>query len=71
VPAVNRDAWSPLEPLAAKLNQYVRAIHQGQASDVVGRRLGSESPQPAATAAAAASSAVLANSQLLPVPASV
>jgi hypothetical protein len=32
VPAINRDAWSRLGPLAANLNQYVRAIHQGQAA---------------------------------------
>src|SRR5258708_130804 len=32
VPRVNREAWSRLGPLAANLNQYVRAIHQGQAA---------------------------------------
>ncbi len=32
VPAINREAWSRLGPLAANLNQYVRAIHQGQAA---------------------------------------
>lgn len=32
VPEINRDAWSRLGPLAANLNQYVRAIHQGQAA---------------------------------------
>ncbi len=32
VPAVNRDAWARLGPMAANLNQYVRAIHQGQAA---------------------------------------
>jgi hypothetical protein len=32
VPPVNREAWSRLGPLAANLNQYVRAIHQGQAA---------------------------------------
>jgi hypothetical protein len=32
VPRINLDAWSRLGPLAANLNQYVRAIHQGQAA---------------------------------------
>jgi hypothetical protein len=32
VPLLNQDAWSRLGPLAANLNQYVRAIHQGQAA---------------------------------------
>jgi hypothetical protein len=32
VPQLNRQAWSWLGPLAANLNQYVRAIHQGQAA---------------------------------------
>jgi len=32
VPWLNREAWSRLGPLAANLNQYVRAIHQGQAA---------------------------------------
>jgi hypothetical protein len=32
VPLLNRDAWARLGPLAANLNQYVRAIHQGQAA---------------------------------------
>ena len=32
VPEINRDAWSRLGPLAANLNQYVRAIHQGEAA---------------------------------------
>ncbi len=32
VPAVNREAWGRLGPLAANLNQYVKAIHQGQAA---------------------------------------
>lgn len=31
VPRINREAWARLGPLAANLNQYVRAIHQGQA----------------------------------------
>ncbi|HVT16578.1 MAG TPA: mobilization protein [Thermoanaerobaculia bacterium] len=32
VPAINREAWGRLGPLAANLNQYVKAIHQGQAA---------------------------------------
>jgi hypothetical protein len=32
VPRLDREAWSRLGPLAANLNQYVRAIHQGQAA---------------------------------------
>jgi hypothetical protein len=32
VPRLNREAWYRLGPLAANLNQYVRAIHQGQAA---------------------------------------
>jgi hypothetical protein len=32
VPAINREAWGRLGPLAANLNQYVRAINQGQAT---------------------------------------
>jgi hypothetical protein len=32
VPAINREAWGRLGPLAANLNQYVKAIHQGRAA---------------------------------------
>jgi mobilization protein NikA len=32
VPPINREAWAKLGPLAANLNQYVKAIHQGQAA---------------------------------------
>ena len=32
MPRLNREAWSRLGPLTANLNQYVRAIHQGQAA---------------------------------------
>jgi hypothetical protein len=32
VPRLDREAWSRLGPLAANLNQYVRAIQQGQAA---------------------------------------
>jgi hypothetical protein len=32
VPAINREVWGRLGPLAANLNQYVRAINQGQAA---------------------------------------
>ena len=32
VPAVNRQEWGRLGHLAANLNQYVKAIHQGQAA---------------------------------------
>jgi hypothetical protein len=32
VPRINREAWARLGPLAANLNQHVRAIHQGQAA---------------------------------------
>jgi hypothetical protein len=32
VPRLDREAWSRLGPLAASLNQYVRAIQQGQAA---------------------------------------
>lgn len=31
VPRINREVWVRLGPLAASLNQYVRAIQQGQA----------------------------------------
>ena len=32
VPAINREAWGRLGPLAANLNQYVKAINAGQAT---------------------------------------
>jgi hypothetical protein len=32
IPPLNREAWRKLGPLAGNLNQYVKAIHQGQAA---------------------------------------
>ena len=32
VPELNREAWRKLGPLAANFNQYVKAIHEGQAA---------------------------------------
>jgi hypothetical protein len=34
VPALNREAWVKLGALAAELNQYMRAVHQGRAAAV-------------------------------------
>jgi hypothetical protein len=32
IPSINREEWGRLGHLAANLNQYVKAIHQGQAA---------------------------------------
>jgi hypothetical protein len=39
VPQVNREAWGRLGPLAANLNQWVKAIHEGRASGAPRRLL--------------------------------
>ena len=39
VPQLNREAWGRLGPLAANLNQYLKAIHEGRAAGAPRRLL--------------------------------